>query len=137
MSIEKRKLFHFVSKLLFSTIRGEITWQKHDSPPSFLVEWIQLLDYPSQEDYIGLSCYRYSTPDSKSLWFFVFPQSQNGWLELRNRESKLELTIDGENYGSLSELYQAIREKENGGYLRAAEETIDLILNGNKEAVTH
>jgi hypothetical protein len=103
-----------------------------------MVEWLrEVVDESNWEDYRGLSSYRFTTPDEKNLWFFVYPGSKHGWLELWNRESRLELKIDSENYGSLSSLYEAIREKENEGWLHAAEETIDLILNDNKEAVTH
>jgi len=137
MSIEKQKLFRFVSKLLFSTKRGEIQWHKQDLPP-FKVKWLEAVTGESHwEDYSGLSSYCFTTPDAKNLWFFVYPESQHGWLELWNREPRLELKIDSENYGSLSSLYQAIREKEDGGWLLAAEQTIDLILNGRKEAMTH
>jgi len=134
MSIEQQKLFHFVSKLLFSTKRGEIEWHTQDLP-SFMEELLNLQhaadefpDYPL--------CYCYPTPDAKNLWFFVYPRSKYGWLELRNRESRLELTIDMHNYGSLSHLYQAICEKEEEGDLHSAEKTIDLILNVNKETAT-
>jgi len=130
MSIEQGKLFHFVSKLIFGTKRGEIEWQKLCLPP-FKEKWTDLKDFP--EEYDDLLCYCSLTPDAKKLWFFVHSRSKNGWLELRNREAKLELTIDMLNYGRLSNLYQAIREKEDGGDLHAAEETIDLILNGSKE----
>jgi len=138
MSIEQRKLFHFVSKLLFSTKRGEIEWQKQDLP-SFTEKWIDRLSSrygPEIKAYYELICYCYPTPDAKQLWFFVDPRSKNGWLELRNRESQLELTIGRENYGSLSDLYQAILEQEEGGDLNAAEKTIDLILNNSKETAT-
>ena len=132
MSIEQRELFRFVSKLVFSTLRGEIKWQKQSIPP-FMEELIDLQD---PRDFIGLVCYCYPTPDEKNLWFFVYPQSKNGWLELRNHESRLELTIDMGNYGSLSDLYQAIYEKEHEGDSNAAKKTIDLILNGSKETAT-
>jgi len=128
MSIEQRELFRFVSKLLFSTLRGEIKWQKQQNLPEF-----SGTPYLPKEERNDPLCYCYPTPDEKNLWFFVYPRSKNCWLELRNHESRLELMIDMQNYGSLSDLYQAIYEKEHEGDPNAAKKTIELILNGSKQ----
>ena len=164
MSIEKRKLFHFVSKLIFDAKCGNVEWQEHNMKTTSL---------PFIDDCVyGDMCFTVGTPDDKTLWLFIkrddtvlqkmrfineystsltkamvtgaSSKIRNLWLELRNSQYKLEISIDSSEVNSLWDLYRVIREQQeenrssnNPMNTPAAEQTIDLILNSNKETAQH
>ncbi|MCL2347958.1 MAG: hypothetical protein FWC50_06800 [Planctomycetaceae bacterium] len=166
MSIEERKLFRFVSKLIFDTNRGDIKWEKSNKPQN-----ISLSDIPFVNQTVSISDYCFSTltPDGKKLFLLAksnkelehreglrdgfLPRSQclkrcleDVRLRLYAEDGKLELSINLQSVNSLADLYQAIlfmedkREIENFDkeiVTTEAAQTIDLMLNANKETITH
>ena len=161
MSTVDRKLYHFVSKLIFDTRAGVLKWENFGGGSQGIL------------DDVGTS-FTTKTIDGKSLDFSVtldkdkwyqkngFQKNsailnliddtsgltneqwlrnciKNAELKLYGKDGNVELSFNFIHVSSLPELYLAIFSKyidDNEVVTPAAEQTIDLILNANKETAS-
>ena len=161
MSIEKRKLFHFVSKLIFDTQAGDLKWMEDDT----VLEESPILSFavPRTNDVFSTK-----TPDEKKIILVAIPDEdmirndplakhysrrylRQSWtkkyfkdihLQLLGPNGKKELFLSLQYVNSLATLCQIIIRSIDPLFdeeftTPAAEQTIDLILNSNKETTPH
>ena len=154
MSIENRKLFAFVSKLIFDTNAGVLLWEKNGTSYQGILEKV---GDSFTAKVPGNRTLHFSVTLDTKQWYQGFhgnglhipPQfmSERQWLRNCIKDANLEMVGDGKTllslnllrFHSLAELYLTIFYKSIGDddvETSEAEQTIDLILNANKEIVS-
>ena len=138
-----KKLFQFVSKLIFDTNARELRWTFEGSRPyntqvlgDYQTLLVELYSAPTPDGKKLQFSYTDVQSIKKTMLFIPLKGSMDDYkLELLN-DDHVELSLNHKSVSSLEDLYKVIR-KQMYDVSPSAEETIDLILNANREAAVH